>query len=47
MIETGAAWRETRHSLLPVGECMFYLTLQGAKLALNPGETLDAEDFDR
>jgi hypothetical protein len=27
------------------GECLFYLTAEGAKLALEPGETLCPEDF--
>lgn len=33
------------NSRLAGGDDMFWLTPEGARLALQPGETLDAEDF--
>ncbi|MHA7870700.1 MAG: hypothetical protein ACX93U_24845 [Salipiger thiooxidans] len=45
MRDAGLAWRRKGSNLLTSGYDLFGLTLQGARAALEPGETLCSEDF--
>ena len=44
MRDAGLAWRRSGNQLTG-GDDLFGLTLQGARAALEPGETLCSEDF--